>query len=190
MKIYDMEKHICFDSRLGANAINLGGEKNVKSLAGSIHAYRIIRRVWLSGMHTEEGGQNGDTKTSQHEVTVLWEFDRKKHVYIFGQFILIGYFTFRRHYRKMAVEWHSIHSYINVNVIYPLGVKYFNTYGLIYIEWKIYQVDFSEKKYSWLKMGTFPGISRICYEGKYKAMTKSSSVRVLQWWSKKYTNNK
>jgi hypothetical protein len=44
---------------------------------------------------------------------------------------------------------------------------------------KLYQVGFSQKKYPSVKVDTFPGISRMCSEGKYKVMTKVSSVRIL-----------
>jgi hypothetical protein len=65
--------------------------------------------------------------------------------------------------------------FINVNVIYPLGVKYCE-HCLIYIEGKIYQLGYSQKKYFSVKVDTFPGISTICHEGKYMIMIKASSV--------------
>lgn len=59
MTIYDAEEHVCFHSRMGANAVNLGGEKknmkfgcqytcmqnNMKSLVVR-HTYRRRETEW------------------------------------------------------------------------------------------------------------------------------------------------
>jgi len=76
MTIYDIEEHICCHSRMGANAVNLGEEKKNMKFGCQ---YTCIQNNMksLAVRHTEEGRQNGDTRTkyfsytvSQHEVPV------------------------------------------------------------------------------------------------------------------------
>lgn len=65
MIVYGTEEHVCCHSRMTANAVNLGAEKKNMKFG---YQYTCIEyyeegRVWLSDIHTEEGRQNGDTRT-------------------------------------------------------------------------------------------------------------------------------
>jgi hypothetical protein len=61
MMIHDTEEHVCCRSRMGANAVNLGGEKkNMKF--GCQYTCIHNNTKSLSDIHTEEGRQNGDTR--------------------------------------------------------------------------------------------------------------------------------